>query len=150
MLREREIDLAESPNDVINELDASHWLMSNEIFIKIVVEALLREFCRPNSQEHDQLGERSSGSFSSQPGHKLPEGSVLGTINRCQNLFRADVRSVYEKYAKKSSTLDDRTVYSVDEFREDDSSDLISLKRYLVYRIIRDCSILVTFQQIDT
>ncbi|XP_043278928.1 inositol-pentakisphosphate 2-kinase isoform X2 [Venturia canescens] len=148
LIRDGKADVTESSADLFGDPSSLGESLTTEDVVDVVTEALLRRFRRAGSLDNLEEEQCLNGSYLLPRGGKLPEGSVLETINHLQNLFRYDIREIHRRYADKLSTLDDRMVYSSKEVGDENSAELLPLKHYLVYRIIRDCSILVAFQQI--
>lgn len=102
------------------------------------------------------------------PSGNLPRGSVLNRIYRMQQLHCISSDIVYAIYSKYSSIVDEQMVYFSstettkpsstsnttisDRICNDEtlnSTQIALLHNYLLFSIARDCSILLSFREID-
>ncbi|KAH0562779.1 inositol-pentakisphosphate 2-kinase [Cotesia glomerata] len=102
------------------------------------------------------------------PSGNLPRGSVLNRIYRMQQLHCISSDIIYAIYSKYSSIVDEQMVYfsstettkpsststtnTSDRICNDEtlnSTQIALLHNYLLFSIARDCSILLSFREID-
>ncbi|XP_015112212.1 inositol-pentakisphosphate 2-kinase isoform X2 [Diachasma alloeum] len=89
------------------------------------------------------------------PDGNLPEGSILGCLFRMQQLHSSSADHVYRIYSQHSTHLNEEIVYFSEscEYKSGensiDFSDILILRNYLLFTTARDCSVLLTFREVD-
>ena len=129
---------------------------SLDAMIRLICEALLR----PAPQNPSVAGKSSTIESA------LPQNSVLERILSMQSLNSHCIEFVYGIYSNYSTILTDLLIYldsnallevekknNLSQLRPQlrpTCEDLSILREYLLFRIARDCSILIAFQEIDS
>uniref|UniRef100_A0A0C9RAP8 Inositol-pentakisphosphate 2-kinase n=1 Tax=Fopius arisanus TaxID=64838 RepID=A0A0C9RAP8_9HYME len=89
------------------------------------------------------------------PSGNLPDGSILGCLFRMQQLHSSSADDVYRIYSQHSTHLNEEIVYFSEscEYKSGghsvDFGDILILRNYLLFTTARDCSVLLTFREVD-
>ncbi|XP_063990881.1 inositol-pentakisphosphate 2-kinase isoform X2 [Diachasmimorpha longicaudata] len=89
------------------------------------------------------------------PDGNLPKDSILGRLFQVQQLHSSSAQHVYRIYSQHSTHLNEEMVYFTDssEYKGGENSiafnDILILRNYLLFTTARDCSVMLTFRQID-
>ncbi|XP_011314452.1 inositol-pentakisphosphate 2-kinase isoform X2 [Fopius arisanus] len=95
------------------------------------------------------------GKFCDFPSGNLPDGSILGCLFRMQQLHSSSADDVYRIYSQHSTHLNEEIVYFSEscEYKSGghsvDFGDILILRNYLLFTTARDCSVLLTFREVD-